>query len=156
MVENITSQKEIENELSELQKRLMHGREMERLGIAQELHDGPLQDLIDLTYQIHDLAETGLDGNTQDQLKNLRLTVNQVSRSIRTICGELRPPTLAPFGLGKTIKSHAQEFQESHPELKIQSGSRRRRTIIIRACSDCLVSHLPGRFDQHPASCTSQ
>ena len=36
------------------------------------------------------------------------------------ICGELRPPTLAPFGLGKTITSHALQFEESHPEIKIR------------------------------------
>ena len=119
MAENINGQKEIENELSELQRRLMHGREMERLRIAQELHDGPLQDLIDVTFQIHGLTETQTDETAREQLKDLKASVSQLANSIRMICGELRPPTLAPFGLGKTITAHAHDFQEAHPEVKI-------------------------------------
>ena len=38
---------------------------------------------------------------------------------MRTICGELRPPTLVPFGLEKTIRSHLEEFQAAHPELSV-------------------------------------
>jgi len=120
MVENIAAQKEIEYELSELQRRLTHGRELERLRIAQELHDGPLQEIIDITYQIHELAETQTDKAAREQLKNLQDSANQLARAVRVICGELRPPTLAPFGLGKTITAHAHEFQETHPELKIK------------------------------------
>ena len=120
MAENINAQKEIESELGELQRRLLQGREQERLGIAQELHDGPLQDLMDVTYQIHEIAELESGSNTREKLNELQVTVNQLSRSIRMICGELRPPTLAPFGLGKTITSHAIQFEESHPEIKIK------------------------------------
>jgi signal transduction histidine kinase len=32
---------------------------------------------------------------------------------------ELRPSVLTPFGLAKAIQSHAEEFQETHPELTI-------------------------------------
>ena len=120
MAENINARKEIENELSELQRRLMQGREKERLGIARDLHDGPLQDLMDVTYQIHEIEELKNEPESCEKLNKLHATVNQISRSIRMICGELRPPTLAPFGLGKTITSHAFQFEESHPEIKIK------------------------------------
>ena len=119
MVENITVKKEIENELSELQQRLMRGREMERLRIAQEIHDGPLQELIGLTYQIKGLSDTSPQGAEAEKLESIQLALDGMARSLRMMCGELRPPTLVPFGLEKTIKSHAQQFQEAHPELMI-------------------------------------
>ena len=119
MVENITTTKEIENELNELQRRLMHSREMERLRLAQELHDGPLQEIIGVTYQLESLEDTHADETYREQLKSIQVALNQLAGSVRTICGELRPPTLVPFGLEKTIKSHAEQFQEAHPELTI-------------------------------------
>ncbi len=119
IVENINTQKEIENELSELQRRLMRGRETERLQLAQELHDGPLQELIDITFQLKELEDPMAEAGKAGQLQNVLLSINVLARSIRTICGELRPPTLVPFGLEKTIRSHADQFQEAHPEIKI-------------------------------------
>ena len=120
MVENITAQKEIETELVELRQRVMRGREMERLRLAQELHDGPLQEIIGLTYQIQELEDTVKEDAFREQLQTIHIAHNQLSRSLRTICGDLRPPILAPFGLEKTIKSHAGQFQVSHPDLTIQ------------------------------------
>jgi PAS domain S-box-containing protein len=121
LVENITAQKEIETELTELQQRLMQGREMERLRLAQELHDGPLQEVIGVTYQIQGLEDMILENPVREQLQAIHIALNKLSRSLRTICGELRPPALAPFGLEKTIRSHADQFQADHPELTVQS-----------------------------------
>jgi PAS domain S-box-containing protein len=120
IVENIQAHKEIENELSELQRRLMHSRERERLRLAQELHDGPLQELIDVTFQLKEMENHLVGEENLSQLHNVQLAIQELSRSIRTICGELRPPTLIPFGLEKTIRSHAEQFQEAHPELSIR------------------------------------
>ena len=49
MVEDITERKQMEIDLVELKRRLMEGREAERLRLAQELHDGPVQELYGLT-----------------------------------------------------------------------------------------------------------
>ena len=119
MVENITEKKEIANELNELQQRLTRGREMERLRIAQELHDGPLQELIGISYQFKELNGVQPEEAGREPLDNIQLALDQLARSLRTICGELRPPTLIPFGLEKTIRSHAQQFHAAHPELAI-------------------------------------
>ena len=120
IVENITTHKEIEYELSEMQRRLMQGREMERLRLAQDLHDGPLQELIDVTYQLKEIETSQPEGGNSEQLIHVQASVRQLARSIRTICGELRPPTLVPFGLEKTIRSHVEQFLETHPELEIK------------------------------------
>jgi signal transduction histidine kinase len=46
--------------------------------------------------------------------------VQQVMRTLRGICGELRPPTLTPFGLEKAIRSHVAQIEEARPEISIE------------------------------------
>lgn len=120
MAENINAQKEVEAEVIELRRRLMQGREIERLRLAQDLHDGPLQEIIGISYQMRDLEST-LEGLTgMEQVQGINLALQKVAKSIRTICGELRPSTLMPFGLEKAILSHTEDFQANHPELPVE------------------------------------
>ncbi len=118
-VENITAQKMVEAELAEVQRHLAQGREMEARRIAQDLHDGPLQEVIALTYQVKDLQGASAGEVGQAELEALQKALQGLARSVRTVCGELRPPTLAPFGLEKTIESHAEEFRAGHPEINL-------------------------------------
>jgi len=120
MVKDISQRKEMEGELAELQHRLMEGRETERLQLAQELHDGPLQDLYSIAYQMKELEGDVSGGTGQARLAGLLGSLQQVIQLIRTISGELRPPALAPFGLEKAIRSHAERFQSAHPELAVR------------------------------------
>ncbi len=120
MAENITSQKLIEAELIELRQRLMQGREMERLKIAQDLHDGPLQEILGVAFQLKDLESVIPDGTGRELLDEAQTAIQKVSKSIRTICSDLRPSTLMPFGLKKAMLSHSEEFHLSHPELSLE------------------------------------
>jgi PAS domain S-box-containing protein len=150
MVENISIHKEIENELIELQQRLMRGREMERLRLAQELHDGPLQEIIAVTYQVQAMGDNITEIADREQLQSIQTALNQLARSVRTICGEMRPPTLVPFGLEKTIRSHAEQFQSAHPELSIslnlvedgQTLSEQLRIALFRIYQEALNNIL--------------
>jgi PAS domain S-box-containing protein len=119
MMEDITERKQMEADLVELKRRLMEGREVERLRLAQDLHDGPVQDLYGLTYNLQALAEVLQDGFST-QINEMQTNLLQVINRLRAICGELRPPTLAPFGLEKAIRSHAETFQEKHPEISVR------------------------------------
>jgi signal transduction histidine kinase len=88
--------------------------------LAQELHDGPLQEIIGISYQVKEL-ENLLEGDGNlEQLQALKLALQKVAKSIRTVCGELRPSTLMPFGLEKAILSHSEDFQIAHPDLPIE------------------------------------
>lgn len=120
MVEDITEQKQMEAELAEVQFRLMESREAERLHLAQELHDGPLQDLHSMGFRLSDLETALPDEASLGQMVAIRVTLQQVTQTLRSICGDLRPPALAPFGLEKAIRSHAEQFQKAHPELTIR------------------------------------
>ncbi len=117
ILEDETERKQMEADLADLKRRQIEGREAERLHLSQELHDGPLQDLIGLTF--HMKAFSDLLPETVDirPVQEIQANIQQVVRTLRTICGDLRPPTLAPFGLEKAIRSHAEDFQDLHPEI---------------------------------------
>ncbi len=120
MIENISERKQMEARLEEVRRRLVYSRESERLTLAQELHDGPVQDLYAIAYSIAGtLMDNAPNGLTQE-LENIKNKVEGVVHVLRMICGELRPPTLAPFGLEKTIRSHAENFQQEHPEIWVE------------------------------------
>ncbi len=119
MVEDITRRKQMEAELIEMQHRLLESTEAERLHLAQDLHDGPIQDLYGASFQLQDLEDNAVNRSAQTEIAESRTAIQQVISTLRMICGELRPPSLAPFGLEKAIRSHAEHFHEIHPEIEI-------------------------------------
>jgi PAS domain S-box-containing protein len=119
MVENITPQKHAESELAEVHRRLIDSAELERLNLAQELHDGPLQELQAMTYRVSMLESMVDHPEGSAEVQALREEIQKITQSLRAVCGELRPPSLAPFGLEKAIRSHAEQFQERYPEIRL-------------------------------------
>lgn len=113
-------QKQNEADLAEMQRRLADGREQERLVLAQELHDGPLQNLIAGLFQMGIIQAAQPEKVIQDQLDELRDGLQAVVSQLRVICGDLRPPALAPFGLERAIRAHAQLFRERHPHIQVR------------------------------------
>lgn len=120
MVEDITERRQMETEVAELNRRLMEDRENERLHLAQELHDGPVQDLYGLTFSIKSLESNITMDGADSQVEEIDQTVRRVVDNLRAMSVELRPPALAPFGLEKALRSYAEEFQDQHPEYKIE------------------------------------
>jgi PAS domain S-box-containing protein len=118
IAENITKRKRMEAEMAEMKSRLHSHVEMERLQLAQELHDGPLQDLYSAIYKIESWGDQDVH---QDQKKVdvLKQDLLKVVQELRNTAKNLRPPALTNFGLEKAIRSHAEEFSEAHPEIKL-------------------------------------
>jgi len=115
---DVTSSRQMEAELAEVQRRLIDNTEAERLRLSQELHDGPMQDLYGLSFQMEMLRL--LEEEERGKLLTaLRGKLLEVIQTLREISGELRPPTLAPFGLEKAIRSHAENFRQTQPGLNI-------------------------------------
>jgi signal transduction histidine kinase len=116
----IMRRKVVETELAELQRRLIDSTEAERLALAQELHDGPMQDLYGITYQM-DAIRNGVTPDEREQKINaVQNELQNVIQTLRATAGELRPPTLTAFGLEKAIRSHAEHAKRSYPDLQIQ------------------------------------
>jgi PAS domain S-box-containing protein len=119
MIEDITYRKRMQSELLEVQRQLDAGREQERLRLAQELHDDPLQELYGIIYQIEAVNASVESPENQEELHGMRGSVQNVIDKLRAICGELRPPALTPFGLESAIREHADAFQSQHPEIRL-------------------------------------
>jgi PAS domain S-box-containing protein len=119
MVENITESKKIAAELLEMKARLLAGIEMERLRLAQELHDGPMQDLHSTLYQMGGLRDR-IGSDQQVIIDQVRSAISQVIQDLRATAKELRPPTIMDFGLEKAIRSHVEEFQDKYANLNIE------------------------------------
>ncbi|HEU4324153.1 MAG TPA: ATP-binding protein [Roseiflexaceae bacterium] len=107
-------------ELTEAYRRLAEGREEERLHLAQDLHDGPVQDLYGILFDLGNLARQVDQHEIHVSLLALCEMTEHVIQALRTTCGELRPPVLAPFGLEVAIRAHAQHIRESHPQIAVQ------------------------------------
>ncbi|MCB0196119.1 MAG: PAS domain-containing protein, partial [Anaerolineae bacterium] len=117
--QDVTERREAEAELTELRQKLLEDRETERLHRAQELHDGPLQDLHSAMLRLSELEPMLSDETSLTTMVVVQATLQQAIQSLRGMCGELRPPALAPFGLEKAIRSHAEQFQKMHPDLTV-------------------------------------
>jgi PAS domain S-box-containing protein len=118
MTEDISERKQMELELVEVKRHLIDAPEAERLRLSQELHDGPMQDLYGVFYNIKSL-EGKLSGEDAEIVSSSASAINQVVHVLRGFAGQLRPPTLKSYGLEKTIRSHADQFQNDHPEIII-------------------------------------
>lgn len=104
----------------EVQRRLAQHREMERLQIARDLHDGPLQDVIAANFGLVEVIGMTEGHECQARLQWVQETLQKNIRELRTFCNELRPPALAPFGLERAIQSYMQTFRERNPGIKVR------------------------------------
>jgi len=117
IVENINEQKHHELEMAELKDRLQSSMELERLRLAQELHDNPMQALYSASYRIEELRSQA-DPAVSEMLQHIKDTIHDVLKDLRATAKELRPPNISSFGLENAIRSYAHDFQERHPNIK--------------------------------------
>ena len=129
IVENITEQKRLELEMAELNSRLQNSMELERLRLAQELHDNPMQSLYSAIYRIEELRGTA-DPKLKDALGDVKQHIQNVLQDLRATAKELRPPTIFNFGLENAIRSHANDIVEKHPHLNIYLSLAHDRQIL--------------------------
>jgi PAS domain S-box-containing protein len=122
---DVTEQKRLEDEMRrsveqiEVQRRLIEQRESERVQIARDLHDGPLQDLISLNFLVSSGIPLAQDASLQTTMSAASQSIKDLIDSLRAFAGELRPPALAKFGLAKAIASYAETFEQKHADLKV-------------------------------------
>jgi signal transduction histidine kinase len=108
----------LESDLVEVQRVLMEAHEIDQVKLAKVLHDGPVQDLYGLSFLLKALTED-CNPTVRVKIEELQSGLQNVVHQLMNVCGDLRPPTLSPFGLAKTIQSHAETFQALHPELHV-------------------------------------
>ena len=126
MLSDITDQQRIEKEaqeaaaLRELHMRMNDQREQERQQVARDLHDGPMQGLIALTYALHEIQLDYPNPTLAPHLEFIQTELKEQIAALRSYAMEIRPPMLSTSGLEQTIRTHAEIFQNKHPGISIQ------------------------------------
>ena len=133
----------------ELQHRLLEQREQERIQIARDLHDGPVQEILGAVYALQGIQfQLECSHELVRQVAEVQAALTQQLAVLRSYAGELRPPSLSKFGLGKAIKSHLETYQEKHPELFLtfkeeqveDALSEEVRLALFRIYQECLTN----------------
>jgi two-component system, NarL family, sensor kinase len=109
----IDERKQTEVALNEVRQRLRQIQEMERLLLARELHDGPLQEVIAMSFDLSLLAQTLADQEQLTKVNALSDSVQRAARHLRLVAQTLRPPILAHLGLTTAIRSYLKQVQET-------------------------------------------
>lgn len=122
---DVTERKQMEEQAREaaahitLQHRLIEQREQERLQIARELHDGPVQELTGASFMLQSMTDNISDAQLSEELRAVRQIILDQITSLRDFSQDLRPPMLAQFGLDRAIRAHLENFRQKHPDLTI-------------------------------------
>jgi PAS domain S-box-containing protein len=105
----------------EVQRLLIEQREQERLQIARDLHDGPLQEITAASFALQSML-IDCQRQSPDQatgFETIRTSLQAAASELRGYAQELRPPVLTRFGLEKAIKAHLVTFKEKHPGIAV-------------------------------------
>lgn len=110
------------------QAQLARSREEERLRLARELHDGPVQELISLNYQLARLEKAvAAEGEARElpaALQQLRQGVVEVVRQLRGAISELRPAELDEAGFEAALERYLAKLERQHqgalPEVRLE------------------------------------
>ena len=121
---------EQERRLVTSRRRLVESREEERIRLARDLHDGPLQDIQALRMQLavaerkrRGRSPSAPDREAADSLsaavERVQGELLRVGAELREISEGLRPPVLGSFGLAPAVRVLVDRLRTSHPALAV-------------------------------------
>ncbi len=128
LVRDLSHERRVEAELERTYVRLAETREATRRRLSRELHDGPVQDLLGVSYR---LARVGkaldeLDGELSDSVDDVRSDVLDVINDLRGIIQETRPDEVASRGLAGALREHVGKLERnlgaSRPAIELELG----------------------------------
>jgi signal transduction histidine kinase len=109
-------------ELTRAHQQLLTEREQTQQRLAQDLHDGPVQQIFGISYQIVGLQQRITnhmptlppDLNFMvDDLETIRHEILDVTMQLRQIIGDLTPPGLSELGLSDALEAYIQRLQRT-------------------------------------------
>ena len=171
--QGLTREVTVQDERRRLLGRVLQAAEDERTRIAHDLHDGPVQQLAVLNYDVYRarkrLAElmgrtasdelTGELQGTDQVLVGIEEGLGQEVRVLRHLMSALRPPVLDNRGFGEALGEHAMRFeQETSIAVDVGLGLETRlppevETILYRITQESLnnvAKHVTVTVDQLP------
>lgn len=89
---------------------VVQAQEKERMDMAREIHDGPLQDVTALLQQLHMTLE---DNSDNPRIKKTEVIARSVVRELRALCDELAPPWM-DLGLTEALTELAERLSQAY------------------------------------------
>ena len=122
VTEQVEMERERQNSITQMMihNRLAEQSENERITYARELHDGPIQTLASIAYDLQYIKETFPQAALEVELERVGSSVRSAVQELRQVISELRPPSTISFGLSRAIEMHAEELQDRNPWIKWQ------------------------------------
>lgn len=106
----------------EIQRRLFAQSEMERAELSRNLHDGPIQSIVNLGFSLQVIKDI-LQGEPYEQvagdLEKMGVEIKGAIAELRSVCNDLRPPELTRLGVRRAIVENMQELQQKHPSIRM-------------------------------------
>ncbi len=88
-------------------------QEDERRRLSQEIHDEPVQDLINLMQRLDKLTKTPKPDQFISELSDLRLRAQMIMSNLRNLAHALRPPILDDIGFLNAVRSLLDDVPET-------------------------------------------
>ena len=116
---------------------IVQAQEQERMDMAREIHDGPLQDVTALVQQLH-MALDDDNGETV-RIRRTETIAKSVVRELRALCDELAPPWI-DLGLSEALTEIAERLSQVYDVLITSDYDDEVRTVEIE--NDKILSLL--------------
>ncbi len=95
-----------------IQHRLIDQREEDRLAIARNIHDGPVQNLTSMLFNAQVAKDEISDPKLMYEMNQIVANVKKAVEDLRHLIFEIRPPSVIRFGLARAIRFHSGELKE--------------------------------------------
>jgi signal transduction histidine kinase len=139
-----------QDERTRLLARTVEVGEQERMRVARDLHDGPIQQLTAVAFNFDRLERRISRGQTDDLAESMRRIRDDVARemtSLRRLMSELRPPVLDEGGLTAALNDCREQILGETPtacEVRSTIGDSRLapelETVVYRVVRESLVN----------------
>jgi two-component system NarL family sensor kinase len=133
-----------EAERSRLLEMMLSASKKERITIASDLHDGPIQDLAGISYALGAVAPT-VPTQHQPLMRNVQDTVLHAIESLRRLMIQLYPPDLSTKQLPESLDHLAVPLREQGVQVSVHVDSlpemsRDNVTTIYRVARETLAN----------------
>jgi signal transduction histidine kinase len=129
--------------------KVLDASQQERIRLAADLHDGPVQELTALSYGL-ERVDRRLETQGPDAARALlgeqKVQLTEVTRTLRNLLSELRPPALDEHGLAGALKLYGDSFaKQANLNISVDAQVDHRpapevETIVYRVTQEALTN----------------
>ena len=129
--------------------KVLDAAQQERIRLAADLHDGPVQELTALSYGL-ERVDRRLETQGPDAARVLlgeqKVQLTEVTRTLRNLLSELRPPALDEHGLAGALKLYGGAFaKQANLNISVDAQVEHRpapevETIVYRVTQEALTN----------------